>query len=590
MPCLVSFWIVMGVSFAAFVFVLLAGCVPSEKRCERVIWRSGSEPAQLRGEWDGWRPQALGPVVGDERGQPWRGLTVSLAPGRHRYAFAVGGAIEADPLARASAFLPARSFDPSAPSDDPFAVEVSELSCPDAPPAPPAADRSDELIYQVVVDRFRGPDGALAPPASPGDRAGGSFDGVTAAIGTGYFERLGVTTLWLSPPYRNPPGRHPGRDGRLYEAYHGYWPSEPRAVEPALGGEAALERLVQAAHARGLRVLFDAVPNHIHVLHPYYKNVSWINGGARGCVCGAPGCDWGEHLESCWFGPELPDLDWRNPAVAEQGAADLVWWLTRFNLDGARLDAVPMMPRAAARRMVAAAHALDPRQLIIGEVYTGPGEGGREQIRAYLGDRVDGLDSAFDFPLAWELRRVLARGEGGFDDLERARAASDEAFAGSGATLAHFADNHDLTRFVSEAAGSTGPSDDPWLQPPSQPREEAPYRRLAVALAWVLTLPGIPVLYYGDEVGLAGGADPDSRRVMPDERALSPAQARLFSTVARVGRLRRCLPSLRRGPRQVAVVERDREVLEFDGARIEFSREDVTIGLPSGSPCAEDLR
>ena len=96
-----------------------------------------------------------------------------------------------------------------------------------------------------------------------GRRAGGTLSGVLSAIEGGYFERFGVSALWMSPVYLNPVEPRPGRDGRMYDSYHGYWPLDSRGVEPRIGGEALVRAVVEAAHARGLRVLFDLVPNHV---------------------------------------------------------------------------------------------------------------------------------------------------------------------------------------------------------------------------------------------------------------------------------------------------------------------------------------
>jgi glycosidase len=434
----------------------------------------------------------------------------------------------------------------------------------------PTRRLDDVLLYHLMVDRFRGPQGALPAPASPGLRAGGTLSGVRAAVEAGYFTRLGVTTLWLSPLYENPPGLHRGRDGNLYEAYHGYWPSAPRSVEPQLGDAAELSALVAAAHQRGLRLLFDAVPNHVYESHPYYAahsraaltaagigdldRNSWFNDGPRACVCGDPGCDWGTRIEDCWFDSYLPDLNWRHPDVMQTGVADLLYWLAQFDLDGMRIDAVPMMPRAASRRMVRGARDSVYRAgmdlLIVGEDYTGPGDGGRSEIRSFLGSHYDGLPSAFDFPLMWATRSALAGSTTGLDDLAGELDSSDRAFAGSGAVMAHILDNHDTPRFISEAAGNAG--NDPWRDPPPQPTDSAPYQRQLLGLTLLLTLPGLPVLYYGDEIGLAGANDPDARRPLPDvlAGALPRLQADLLEKTGRLGQLRTCLPALRRGSRQ----------------------------------------
>jgi glycosidase len=445
----------------------------------------------------------------------------------------------------------------------------------------------DGLIYQIMIDRFRGANGALAPPDTPGDRAGGTLDGVRAAVEAGYFATLGVTTLWLSPVYQNPTGKHVGRDGRLYEAYHGYWPSEPRSVEPQLGGEDAFDRLIASAHARGLRVIFDAVPNHVFESHPYYQmhsraavgDASWFNDGPTECVCGDPGCDWGTFIESCWFGPELPDLNWRDPEVVEAGVQDLLWWMQRFDLDGLRIDAVPMMPRVATRRIASGVRAQVARRgldsLILGEDYTGPGEEGRQEIRAYLDQALDGLDSAFDFPLMWAARQAIAQRDPsfGFDALEREVAAGEYDWSGSGATMAHMLDNHDTTRFASEAAGDAG--GDPWLQPPPQSSDPTIYARELIGLVFDLTLPGLPVIYYGDEVALAGAGDPDSRRVLPDvlqPDSLPELQRALLASVQKLGTARQACPSLRRGERRVLYVDRDHDVALRGDALVVLSR------------------
>jgi glycosidase len=441
------------------------------------------------------------------------------------------------------------------------------------------AQLEDGLVYQIMVDRFLGDAGALAAPQTPGNRAGGTLGGVRAAIEAGYFERLGVTTLWLSPVIENPPGTFVGRDGHLYEAYHGYWPLQPRSVEPKLGGEAALDALISAAHARGLRVVLDVVPNHLDRDHPYFvehsrsspevalaadpRAASWFNDGEGACVCGRD-CDWGANMETCWFDAYLPDLNWRQPEASAAGIADLRWWMERFDLDGLRIDAVPMMPRASTRAMAREVRAATWRSgldgLVLGEVYTGPGEEGREEIRSYLGRDFDGLDSAFDFPLMWSLREVIARGEKGFEALEAEVAAGDEAWSGSGAVMARIIGNHDTNRFVSEAMGDGW--GDPWSAPALQPEGPEPYRRQLLALTFVLTMPGLPVIYYGDEVGLAGSGDPDCRRVLPDVLGgnLPATQAELLQRTGALGRARREVPALRRGARRVIAADGDLDV------------------------------
>ena len=130
----------------------------------------------------------------------------------------------------------------------------------------------DALIYLVFTDRFRNGDPTNDPEslgASRGaDFEGGDLDGVTQAIEEGYFEELGVNALWLTPFNQNPEEAFLAGDGvNRVTGYHGYWPTDPYAVDERLGGQEALERLVRTAHRRGIRILMDLVVNHVHEQH-----------------------------------------------------------------------------------------------------------------------------------------------------------------------------------------------------------------------------------------------------------------------------------------------------------------------------------
>ncbi len=236
--------------------------------------------------------------------------------------------------------------------------------------------------------------------------------------------------------------------------------------------------------------------------------------------------------------------------------ADAVWWTEAFDLDGVRLDAVPMMPRAATRRIAAGIRAsASPRDahFLLGEVFTGPGAWGIDAIRYYLGP--DGIDSVFDFPLMWTLRDVIAHESAGFEAVEAILSQTERSIEGSGAVLGRMIGNHDTSRFMTEIAGDGGV--DPWENPPPQPSDAAAYERQGLALGLNLTLSGLAVLYYGDEIGLAGVDDPDCRRVMPADEALLPAQRALREQTERLAQLRRCLPALSGGGRETLLAEGD---------------------------------
>lgn len=419
---------------------------------------------------------------------------------------------------------------------------------------PIAPTFADAIVYQVVVDRFRGDGGSvLAPPSTPGERAGGTLDGVRAEIERGRFDALAVSTLWISPVYVNPDDARPARDDpdHLVTGYHGYWPVDSRGVDERIGGATALHALVEAAHARGIQVLFDIVPNHYDEQNPRvlaHADDGWFNRRDPLCICGAPDCPWSTEIETCWFAPYLPDVRLQSNDALATAIDDAIWWQREFAIDGYRFDAVPMMPRAATRRLLHAVRrdaAPASATVHVGEVFTGGGSDGIEAIRYHLGPA--GLDSAFDFPLMWTIREAVAGGEAGFDAVEAVIAGNDAAIEGSGAVMARMLGNHDTPRVLSAIAGDAGA--DPWDDPPAQPLDPELFARLRLAFALVFTLPGAPVVYYGDEIGLAGANDPDSRRVMPDDAELADVQTGLATDVGRLARLRRCLPALRRGAR-----------------------------------------
>lgn len=416
-------------------------------------------------------------------------------------------------------------------------------------------DPRDAIVYQVMIDRFRGTDGPLAQPASPSTRAGGTLAGVRQALESGEIEALGVSAIWLSPLYSNPTGEFSGNDGRPYTSYHGYWPIASRAIDERFATEGELDAFVASAHARGIRVLFDVVPNHVHVQHPWTReHAGWFK---TDCVCGQGSCDWGAHIKTCWFAPYLPDLDWTNDEAANAATSDVLWWFDRWDADGIRIDAVPMMPRAATRRIATAArrryghpgHAL----YVLGENFTGPG--GYQSLRYDLGPY--GLDGSFHFPLMWTLRHAIALETVSLSSIEASFRAGEEAWNGAGAVMGLMIGNHDVSRFASVSAGNA--DGDSWSAP-AQPLEPTVYAKQRLALASVLTLPGAPVLYYGDEVGLAGRSDPDCRRVMPAEDTLLEEQVRTRELARKVGRARSCSRPLRRGALRTLLADDERFV------------------------------
>jgi len=423
---------------------------------------------------------------------------------------------------------------------------------------------ADALVYQVMIDRFASDQGAL--PDLPdtldgaGVRAGGTLAGVQRKLDEGWFSKLGVTALWLSPVYPVPEGTYETLQGHQMSAYHGYWPVSHEGVEAALGTEEEFTQIIETAHSKGIRVILDVIPNHVHERHPWWTegDDSFHELGDDSCVCGTASCPWEDHIETCWFADYMPDLDWEKRGVAGEVAHTIRDTAVDWDLDGLRIDAVPMVPRAAVREVAYEVNRVlqsggPTNFLLLGETFTGPDGWG--QLRHNLGPH--GLDSQFDFPLMWALRGWLAWDSASAADVANVLDISLANWAGSGAVMSLFVGNHDVSRFLSEAAGSN--TDAPWTAPPATPTTAHPYRQLVKAQLLIFTLPGLPVIWQGDEVGMAGATDPDSRRPVrfSQEDGLNDHQLDVLDVTRVLGQARSCSEALRRGDLDIQHARRD---------------------------------
>lgn len=437
----------------------------------------------------------------------------------------------------------------------PFWIEAEEFSWQGA------------VIYMAVTDRFEDGDSSNDPGPTPGvtdsraDWNGGDFAGLRQRIADGTLDALGVRALWLTPFQTNPAGAHGAADGvHQVTGYHGYWPVEPRSVEPRLGGEAALKALVKEAHAHGIRVLMDFVLNHVHEDHPYVaQHPDWFR---TGCVCGTSGCDWTAKRLECLFTDYLPDVNWTVTEASEQFVSDALWWLEEFDLDGLRVDAVKHVEDAAIRNLATSVRetfqGAGDRYFLMGETAMGWSDCSvdcnREQydtISNYVGPH--GLDGQFDFVLYHAVPyRVFAYQDKGLLHADYWTQQSQLQYP-QGSIMTPFIGSHDSSRFVSISTyrGQQGfdrsVAYNQWSNLPSAPPDAEPYARHRVALAWLLTLPGAPLLYYGDEYGQFGGADPDNRAMWRAPGALSSAEQATLTLTRKVGQARKELVALRLG-------------------------------------------
>jgi neopullulanase len=423
----------------------------------------------------------------------------------------------------------------------------------------------DDVMYLLMPDRFANGDPTNDEPAeapSSHDRSkprayhGGDLRGIQNHLT--YLKDLGVTTLWLTPIVKN----------GAAQDYHGYGAVDLYAVDPHLGALKDYQDLVIAAHQQGMKIFFDIVPNHVGPKHPWVSNPplpDWFHGTLqhhidsfsplKGSFYGKAGAEavandpfealidphasmrMKRNLTEGWFFGALPDTNTENPMVEEYLLQNSIWWAEISGLDGFRVDTFPYVGRKFWADWHAGLHRLYPRLTTVGEVFhpdptvTSFFVGG---VKRY--DGIDsGLSTVFDFPMFFTLSDVLLRNApvGRIADVLR----HDTLYVHPEMLVPFFA-NHDVPRF----AGGEGSSP----------------AKLKLAFGLTLTLRGIPEIYYGDEIGMPGGGDPDNRRDFPGgwtgdtndaftKSGRTREQQEIFSYVQVLLRLRREHAALRGG-------------------------------------------
>jgi glycosidase len=434
-------------------------------------------------------------------------------------------------------------------------------------------DWRDAVLYFVFVDRFLNGDKANDGQPTPGvltpvDYQGGDFQGVLSKIKDGYFTDLGVNALWLTVPLDNTEqsGKGGASDPSLYSAYHGYWPKNLDTTEEHFGTLPLLKAVVDAAHAANIKVILDYAMNHVHVSSPVYAaHNDWFwplayNGGQ--CVCGSGVCPWDSATEKrCWFTDYLPDFNFKNDAARAFSVDNAISWIKNTGADGFRLDAVKHIEDQWLIDLRSRVKTdLEPTSgehfYMVGETFSGD----RNLIRYYV-NPLKMLDGQFDFPFRAELIKSVLTRTSTMQALDTFMS-SNESFYGSG-IMSTFIGNHDVPRSIHFAEDSPVWSDPwdmgkdrSWSNQPGLPAGTSAFERFAIAYTILLTTPGIPLIYYGDEIGMPGAGDPDNRQMM-QWSGYSPGQSLLFEKVKKLNAIRAAHPALRRGKRTTSGVTAD---------------------------------
>jgi len=372
---------------------------------------------------------------------------------------------------------------------------TSQAATGPAPSAPRVAAEprpwyDGATFYEVFVRSFQD---------SNGDGKG-DLNGLVARLD--YLRDLGVDALWLMPVFASP-------------SYHGYDTTDYENINPDYGTNQDFARLLDEAHKRGMRVIVDFVINHSGRDHPWFIESAaspqsprrdWYVWRGDDPHWGQPwnpgGSTW--HLKNgayyyglFWAG--MPDLNLRTPAVRAEMERIGKLWLSR-GVDGFRLDAVRHLIETGPdkgqndtpethqylKEFAAEMRSVRPDAALVGEVWTET-----EMIAKYYDD----LPMSFDFPLAG---KILAGVRTGDAAPIAQKLAEERAAYPAGAIDVPFLTNHDQARVATVLGDDAG--------------------KLRSAAAVLLTLPGTPFLYYGEEVGLLNGpgdGDEPKRTPMP---------------------------------------------------------------------------
>ena len=349
----------------------------------------------------------------------------------------------------------------------------------------PSTDKSQQswwrntVFYEIFVRSYCDSDG----------NGIGDFNGITSKLD--YLQSLGITGIWLMPINPSP-------------TYHGYDVLDYYSVNPQYGTMDDFKNMLAEAHKRGIRVIIDLVLNHTSSQHPFFVDANsspqspyrdwyvWVDS--------SPGNHWYSGISGyyyAYFGSDMPDLNYKNPDVTAEMDKVVRFWLKDVGIDGFRIDAVKYLieegpkledtqsTHAWLRKFHTMYKDENPQAYTVGEVY-GAGAFG---AKGYTGDQ---LDQVFNFEMAGGISGSALGGSNTGINSAITFALQDMP-RGEYAT---FLSNHDQNRIMSTLSGNVG--------------------KAKVAASLLLTSPGTPFIYYGEEIGMEGEK--------PDENIRLPMQ------------------------------------------------------------------
>lgn len=344
---------------------------------------------------------------------------------------------------------------------------------------------ADAIFYEIFPERFANGDPRNDPPGTvpwsthsrpaPFGFYGGDLQGIIERLP--YLEELGVNALWLTPIFTSP-------------SNHKYDTVDYFSVDPHFGDLATLQELIRRCHDRGIRVVLDGVFNHTATSFAPWQDVVAHGASSRYAswfkVESFPIRTDPKSYETFAFTPLMPKLNCDNPEVRQLIMEVARYWLHTADVDGWRLDVAEGCDHDLWRDFRRTVKAIKPDAIILGEIW--------QEAQRWL--RGDQWDSVMNYQLYHAIVDFFATGAIGAETfrarLTRLQTAYPDPVQNG---LVNVIGSHDTPRIREYTRGDT--------------------RRSGLAAIFLFTYRGVPMIYYGDEVGMMGSHDPDCRRPMP---------------------------------------------------------------------------
>ena len=408
-------------------------------------------------------------------------------------------------------------------------------------------DASD-VVYLIMSDRFVDGDESnnstkdtreKADKSNVNGRWGGDIQGIINAFD--HIAKLGCTAIWPTPML--------GDDEAAW-SYHGYACSDYYHIDPRYGSNELYAQMVQQAHAKGLKILMDMVPNHCGAAHWWMKDLpyqNWINqfpeftntNNVFTANYDINASEYDRLLSNRgWFDHPMPDMNLENPDLLKYFQQWAIWWIEYADLDGLRVDTYPYIERIPGSLWLKAIREEYPNINIVGECWTRPAP-----AVAYWQSgtkNFDGFDSnlptVMDFPVEESIRQALENdGKGWGNGLTRVYDAMtmDYMYADVNKLLT-FLGNHDMAR-ITDVVKDKDP------------------RRVKLGYVLLATMRGIPQVLYGDEYAMTSAnlEDPNNhsylRAPLPLGEAVTPAMQDMFDFQSKLFQWRKNEPVLHWG-------------------------------------------